>query len=236
MTSWGLLVEVLYRDFAMSFEGRDKVLGEFLIKFTADKPGILAALSNVFADHGINILNISVNRAQLLLHFVVDLTNTDTSLNDLEKELKRFSFVEWVKYRIVEKEAFMVPSMIMPTFRDKQVLVVEVERVKELLTNPEFRRIIRDLGAYDASLLRNSNLSELIKIGQFRGLGKIGLIERDGTITIRSCSELNDKHVMEELMIEYYTGFLTQILRSNVETVGKNYEGDCVSVSFKVLK
>ncbi len=47
---------------------------------------------------------------------------------------------------------------------------------------------------------------------------------------------MNDKHVMEELMIEYYTGFLTQILRSNVETVGKNYEGDCVSVSFKVLK
>ena len=236
MTSWGLLVEVLYRDFAMSFEGKDKVLGEFLIKFTADRPGILAALSNVFADHGINILNISVNRTQLLLHFVVDLTNTDTSLNDLEKELKRFSFVEWVKYRIVEKEAFMIPSMIMPTFRDKQVLVMEIERAKDLLTNPEFRKIIRDLGAYDASLLRNSNLSELIKIGQFRGLGKIVLIERDGTITIRSCSELNDKHVMEELMIEYYTGFLTQILRSNVEAVGKNYEGDCVSVSFKVLK
>ena len=236
MTSWGLLVEVLYRDFAMAFEGRDKVLGEFLIKFTADRPGILAALSNVFADHGINILNISVNRTQLLLHFVVDLTNTDTSLNDLEKELKRFSFVEWVKYRIVEKEAFMIPSMIMPTFRDKQVLVMEIERAKDLLTNPEFRKIIRDLGAYDASLLRNSNLSELIKIGQFRGLGKIVLIERDGTITIRSCSELNDKQVMEELMIEYYTGFLTQILRSNVEAVGKNYEGDCVSVSFKVLK
>ena len=236
MTSWGLLVEVLYRDFAMSFEGKDKVLGEFLIKFTADRPGILAALSNVFADHGINILNISVNRTQLLLHFVVDLTNTDTSLNDLEKELKRFSFVEWVKYRIVEKEAFMIPSMIMPTFRDKQVMVMEIERTKDLLTNPEFRKIIRDLGAYDASLLRNNNLSELIKIGQFRGLGKIVLIERDGTITIRSCSELNDKQVMEELMIEYYTGFLTQILRSNVETVGKNYEGDCVSVSFKVLK
>ena len=236
MTSWGLLVEVLYRDFAMAFEGKDKVLGEFLIKFTTDRPGILAALSNVFADHGINILNISVNRTQLLLHFVVDLTNTDTSLNDLEKELKRFSFVEWVKYRIVEKEAFMVPSMIMPTFRDKQVLVVEIERVRELLTNPEFRKIIRDLGAYDASLLRNSNLSELIKIGQFRGLGKITLTERDGTITIRSCSELNDKHVMEELMIEYYTGFLSQILRSNVEAVGKNYEGDCISVSFKVLK
>lgn len=231
-------MEVLYRDFAMSFEGKDKVLGEFLIKFTADKPGILAALSNVFADHGINILNISVNRTQLLLHFVVDLTNMDTSLNDLEKELKKFSFVEWVRYRIVEKEAFMVPSMIMPTFRDKQVLVVELERVKDLLTNPEFRRIVRDLGAYDASLLRNSNLGELIKIGQFRGgLGKVVLIERNGTITIRSCSELNDKHVMEELMIEYYTGFLSQILKSNVEAVGKSYEGgDCVSISFRVLK
>ncbi len=231
-----MLVEVLYRDFAMSFEGKDKVLGEFLIKFTADRPGILAALSNVFADHGINILNISVNRTQLLLHFVVDLTNMDTSLNDLEKELKKFSFVEWVRYRIVEKEAFMVPSMIMPTFRDKQVLVIELERVKDLLTSPEFRRIIRDLGIYDASLLRNSNLSELIKMGQFRGLGKVTLIERNGTITIKSCSELNDKHVMEELMIEYYTGFLSQTLKSSVEAVGKNYEGDCVSISFKVLK
>ncbi|GAB6945969.1 hypothetical protein JCM16161A_00990 [Vulcanisaeta sp. JCM 16161] len=229
-------MEVLYRDFAMSFEGKDKVLGEFLIKFTADRPGILAALSNVFADHGINILNISVNRTQLLLHFVVDLTNMDTSLNDLEKELKKFSFVEWVRYRIVEKEAFMVPSMIMPTFRDKQVLVIELERVKDLLTSPEFRRIIRDLGIYDASLLRNSNLSELIKMGQFRGLGKVTLIERNGTITIKSCSELNDKHVMEELMIEYYTGFLSQTLKSSVEAVGKNYEGDCVSISFKVLK
>ncbi|WP_243675968.1 ACT domain-containing protein [Vulcanisaeta distributa] len=212
----------------MSFEGKDKVLGEFLIKFTADRPGILAALSNVFADHGINILNISVNRTQLLLHFVVDLTNMDTSLNDLEKELKKFSFVEWVRYRIVEREAFMVPSMIMPTFRDRQVLVVELEKVKDLLTNPEFRRIIRDLGGiYDASLLRNSNLGELIKMGgQFRGgLGKVVLIERNGTITIKSCSELNDKHVMEELMIEYYTGFLSQILKSNVEAVSKNYEG-----------
>ncbi len=221
-------MEVLYRDFAMSFEGKDKVLGEFLIKFTADRPGILAALSNVFADHGINILNISVNRTQLLLHFVVDLTNMDTSLNDLEKELKKFSFVEWVRYRIVEREAFMVPSMIMPTFRDRQVLVVELEKVKDLLTNPEFRRIIRDLGGiYDASLLRNSNLGELIKMGgQFRGgLGKVVLIERNGTITIKSCSELNDKHVMEELMIEYYTGFLSQILKSNVEAVSKNYEG-----------
>lgn len=233
-------MEVLYRDFAMSFEGKDKVLGEFLIKFTADRPGILAALSNVFADHGINILNISVNRTQLLLHFVVDLTNMDTSLNDLEKELKKFSFVEWVRYRIVEREAFMVPSMIMPTFRDRQVLVVELEKVKDLLTNPEFRRIIRDLGGiYDASLLRNSNLGELIKMGgQFRGgLGKVVLIERNGTITIKSCSELNDKHVMEELMIEYYTGFLSQILKSNVEAVSKNYEGgDCVSISFKALK
>ncbi|WP_054857937.1 ACT domain-containing protein [Vulcanisaeta sp. JCM 16159] len=229
-------MEVLYRDFAMSFEGKDKVLGEFLIKFTADRPGILAALSNVFADHGINILNISVNRTQLLLHFVVDLTNMDASLNDLEKELKKFSFVEWVRYRIVEREAFMVPSMIMPTFRDKQILVVELEKVKDLLTNPEFRRIIRDLGIYDASLLRNSNLGELIKMGQFRGLGKVVLIERNGTITIKSCSELNDKHVMEELMIEYYTGFLSQILKSNVEAVSKNYEGDCVSISFRALK
>ena len=236
MTSWGLVVEVLYRDFAMAFEGRDKVLGEFLIKFTADKPGILAALSNVFADHGINILNISVNRTQLLLHFVVDLTSADISLNDLEKELRKFSFVEWVRYRIVEREAFMVPSMIMPTFRDRQVLVLEVEKAKDLLTNPEFRRAIRELGAYDASFLRNSNLSELIKIGQFRGLGRIVLTERDGTITVRSCTELGDKQVIEELMIDYYTGFLSQILRSNVEAVGRNYEGDCVSVSFKVLK
>ncbi len=229
-------MEVLYRDLAMAFEGKDKVLGEFLIKFTADRPGILAALSNVFADHGINILNISVNRTQLLLHFVVDLTGIDTSLNDLEKELKKFSFVEWVRYRIVEREAFMVPSMIMPTFRDRQVLVLELERAKDLLANPEFRRIVRELGSYDASLIRNSNLSELIKMGQFRGLGRIVLIEKDGTITIRSCGELNNKQVIEELMIEYYVGFLSQILRSNVEVIGRNYEGDCVSISFKVLK
>ena len=229
-------MEALYRDFAMAFEGKDKVLGEFLIKFTADKPGILAALSNVFADHGINILNISVNRAQLLLHFVIDLTNSDTSLNDLEKELKKFSFVEWIRYRIVEKEAFMVPSMILPTFRDRQVLVIELDKIKDLISSPEFRRIIRDIGTYDASLLRNSNLSELIKMGQFRGLGKITLTEKNDAITIRSCSELNDKHVMEELMIEYYIGFLSQILKSNVEAINRNYEDDCVSISFKVLK
>ncbi|WP_148224663.1 ACT domain-containing protein [Vulcanisaeta moutnovskia] len=229
-------MEALYRDFAMAFEGKDKVLGEFLVKFTADKPGILAALSNVFADHGINILNISVNRTQLLLHFVLDLTNMDTSLNDLEKELKKFSFVEWVRYRIVEKEAFMVPSMILPTFRDNQVLAIELDKIKNLLPSPEFRRIIRDLGIYDASLLRNSNLGELIKIGQFRGLGKITLTERDGVITIRSCSELSGKHVIEELMVEYYTGFLSQILKSNVEATNRSYEDDCVSISFKVLK
>ncbi len=236
MIFWGWLVEALYRDLALAFEGRDKVLGEFLIKFTADRPGILAALSNVFADHGINILNISVNRSQLLLHFVVDLTNTDVALNDLEKELRKFSFVEWVRYRVVEKEVFMIPSMIMPTFKDKQVLILELERIKDLLTNPDFKRIIRDLGAYDASALRNSNLSELIKMGQFRGLGKITLIERNGIVSIRSCTELNDKHIIEELMIEYYTGFLSQMLKSNVEVVNRSYDGDCVSISFKVLK
>jgi predicted amino acid-binding ACT domain protein len=229
-------VETLYRDLALSFEGRDKVLGEFLVKFTADRPGILAALSNVFADHGINILNISVNRTQLLLHFIVDLTNSDSSLNDLEKELRKFSFVEWVRYRVVEREAFMVPSMIMPTFKDNQVLILELERTKDLLANTDFRRVIRDLGSNDSSALRNSNLSELVRIGQFRGLGRITLVERDGVITIRSCSELNDKHVIEELMIEYYTGFLTQALKANVEVVNKSYNGDCVSVSFKVLK
>ncbi|MCG2863330.1 MAG: ACT domain-containing protein [Vulcanisaeta sp.] len=229
-------MEVLYRDLALSFEGRDKVLGEFLIKFTADRPGILAALSNVFADHGINILNISVNRNQLLLHFIVDLTNTDTSLNDLEKEFKKFSFVEWVRYRVVEREAFMVPSMIMPTFMDRQVLILELDRVKDLLSNENFRRLIRNLGASDASALRNSNISELVKIGQFRGLGRVMLVERDGVITIRSCSELGDKHVIGELMIEYYVGFLSQALGREVEVAGRSYEGDCVSVSFRVLK
>ncbi|WP_054844348.1 ACT domain-containing protein [Vulcanisaeta souniana] len=139
-------METLYRDLALAFEGKDRVLGEFLIKFITDRPGILAALSNVFADHGINILNMSVNRTQLLLHFIVDLSGADVSLNDLEKELKKFSFVEWVRYRIVEREMFMVPSMILPTFRDKQVLIIELDRVKGLLTNPEFRRIIGDLG------------------------------------------------------------------------------------------
>ncbi|WP_162009090.1 ACT domain-containing protein [Vulcanisaeta sp. EB80] len=229
-------METLYRDLALSFEGRDKVLGEFLVKFTADRPGILAALSNVFADHGINMLNISVNRTQLLLHFIVDLTNSDSSLNDLERELRKFSFVEWVRYRVVEREAFMVPSMIMPTFRDHQVLILELERIKDLLANTDFRRVIRDLGSADSSALRNSNLSELVRMGQFRGLGRITLVERDGVITIRSCSELNDKHVIEELMIEYYTGFLTQALKASVEVVNKSYNGDCVSVSFKVLK
>ncbi len=229
-------METLYRDLALAFEGKDRVLGEFLIKFTTDRPGILAALSNVFADHGINILNMSVNRTQLLLHFIVDLLDADVPLNDLEKELKKFSFVEWVRYRIVEREAFMVPSMILPTFRDKQVLIIELDKVKGLLMNPEFKSIIKDLGSYDASILRNSNLSELVKIGQFRGLGKITLIEKNGVITIRSCSELNDKHIIEELMIEYYMGFLHQVLNSNVEVVNRNYEGDCVSVSFKVLK
>ena len=229
-------METLYRDLALAFEGKDRVLGEFLIKFTTDRPGILAALSNVFADHGINILNMSVNRTQLLLHFIVDLLGADVSLNDLEKELKKFSFVEWVRYRIVEREAFMVPSMILPTFRDKQVLIIELDKVKGLLMNPEFKGIIKDLGSYDASMLRNSNLSELVKIGQFRGLGKITLIEKNGMITIRSCSELNDKHIIEELMIEYYMGFLHQVLNSNVEVMNRSYEGDCVSVSFKVLK
>ena len=229
-------METLYRDLALSFEGRDKVLGEFLVKFAADRPGILAALSNVFADHGINILNISVNRTQLLLHFIVDLTNSDSSLNDLERELRKFSFVEWVRYRVVEREAFMVPSMIMPTFKDNQVLILELERIKDLLANTDFRRVIRDLGSADSSALRNSNLSELVRMGQFRGLGRITLVERDGVITIRSCSELNDKHVIEELMIEYYTGFLTQALKASVEVVNKSYNGDCVSVSFKVLK
>jgi predicted amino acid-binding ACT domain protein len=229
-------VEALYRELSLAFEGKDKVLGEFLIKFTADRPGILAALSNVFADHGINILNISVNRNQLLLHFIVDMTNIDISLNDLEGELKKFSFVEWVRYRIVEKEAFMIPSMIMPTFRDKQVMIIELEKIKNLLNNPEFRELIRELGMYDASNLRNENLSELIRIGQFRGLGRITLVGRDGTITIRSCTELNDRQTIEELMIEYYLGFLTQALRNKVEVVSKNYEGDCVSISFKSLK
>ncbi|WP_069807314.1 ACT domain-containing protein [Vulcanisaeta thermophila] len=229
-------MDTLYRDLALTFEGRDKVLGEFLIKFTSDRPGILAALSNVFADHGINILNISVNRAQLLLHFVVDLTNMDTSLNDLEKEFRKFSFVEWIRYRVVDKEAVMVPSLIMPTFRDKQVLIVELERLTDLVNNDVFRGIIRELGERDASTLRNNNLSEVVRMGQFRGLGRITLMERDGTVSIRSCSELNNKQVLEALLIEYYTGFLRQLLKHNVELASKSYDGECVVVVFKVLR
>jgi len=230
-----LFVELLYRDLALIFEGKGKVIGEFLIKFSEDRPGILAALSNVFADHGINILNISVNRSQLLLHFVVDMTEMDVTLNDLEKEFQRFSFVQWIRYRVIDGATLMMPSMIMPTFRDRQVFIIDLDELIRAGMSSDVRRLIKEVGASDAELFRDVELSELVRIGQFRGLGKVSLSGND-ELVIESCSVDSNPEDYAEIIYDYYASLLGKVHGSKVEIIKVTHEGGCVSVSLRLRK
>jgi len=55
---------MLNREVFLIANGTGVRLGEFLVELNFDQPGILATLSNVFAEHDVNIINIAIDDAR----------------------------------------------------------------------------------------------------------------------------------------------------------------------------
>jgi ACT domain. len=86
---------MLNREVFLIANGTEIRLGEFLVELNFDQPGILATLSNVFAEHDVNIINIAIDAARQHLHFITDLTlKTEEQIREILKQLQMFAFVK----------------------------------------------------------------------------------------------------------------------------------------------
>ncbi|NAZ27843.1 MAG: ACT domain-containing protein, partial [Caldivirga sp.] len=59
---------MFHRELSMMYEAGNRTIVEFIIRLSEDRPGILAAISDVLAENGVNILNVSFNRLQKMIH------------------------------------------------------------------------------------------------------------------------------------------------------------------------
>ncbi|CCC81583.1 ACT domain-containing protein [Thermoproteus tenax] len=152
-------------------------IGEFLIELNYDQPGILAALSNVFADNNANILNIALDSGRTKMHFIVDITSVEEQdLEDLPKKLGMFAFTKRVHYRYVSKRIF-VPRWIVHVINNEPALALERDFVAKI---NDLERLAVDIAKRDAeiikSALQNGDIDELreaVYIVQLRGLATV---------------------------------------------------------------
>jgi predicted amino acid-binding ACT domain protein len=116
---------MLNREVFLIANGTGARLGEFLVELNFDQPGILATLSNVFAEHDVNIINIAIDAARQHLHFITDLTlQTEEQIREILKQLQMFAFVRKVKHRISTVPIF-VPRLIVHVINGKPALALE---------------------------------------------------------------------------------------------------------------
>lgn len=166
---------MLRRELFLVVDGSGAVVGEFLVELNFDQPGILATLSNVFAEHDINIVNIAIDAARRNLHFIVDLTHVgEDELAEVEKQLKMFAFVKRVAHR-VSKARIFVPRWIQHEIEGTPAVGVE-----KTLIGSAPQSIAVEMARRDSAFFRNlvkvpdaASLEEFLYIVQLRGLGVV---------------------------------------------------------------
>ncbi|MEL9991926.1 MAG: ACT domain-containing protein [Thermoproteus sp.] len=152
-------------------------IGEFLVELNFDQPGILAALSNVFADNNANILNIALDSGRTKIHFIVDVTSVEEQdLDELPKRLGMFAFVKRVHYRLVSKRIF-VPRWIVHVINNEPSIAVERDFVAKLT---DLDKMAADMAKRDAEIIKSAlqdgdieELHEAAYVVQLRGLATV---------------------------------------------------------------
>jgi predicted amino acid-binding ACT domain protein len=183
---------MLNREVFLIANGTGARLGEFLVELNFDQPGILATLSNVFAEHDVNIINIAIDAARQHLHFITDLTlQTEEQIREILKQLQMFAFVKKVKHRISAASIF-VPRLIVHVINGKPALVLEKDLVAHLqdpakLAEEMAKRDVKTLKEITTSL-DVVTLDEALYIIQLRGLATVETALKEGRLTARLCN------------------------------------------------
>ncbi len=160
----------------------ERILCEVSIRLAEDRPGILAIISNIFADNGINILWVHVNSLRRTMYFIVDLTQCPTSIEDVLEKIRSLSFISEVSYKTI-RGPLLIPSYMRPTFRDKPVVVFDKELLQKIAPTEvkSLAKIASLMGMLDARYIRYmlsddvmiEDLLELLNVVQLRGLCKV---------------------------------------------------------------
>jgi len=199
---------MLNREVFLIANGTGARLGEFLVELNFDQPGILATLSNVFAEHDVNIINIAIDAARQHLHFITDLTlQTEEQIRDILKQLQMFAFVKKVKHRISTVHIF-VPRLIVHVINGKPALALEKDLVVHLqdpakLAEEMAKRDVKTLKEITTSL-DVVTLEEVLYIIQLRGLATVETALKEGRLTARLCN------LMQPLIRTYLDAFFKE--------------------------
>ncbi len=199
-------------------------IGEYLIELNFDQPGILAALSNVFADNNANILNIALDSGRTKMHFIVDVTSVDEQdLEELPKRLSMFAFVKKIHRRISSKKIF-VPRWITHVINNEPALAIERDFVAKLA---DLDKIALDMAKRDAEIIKSAlqdgdleELHEAAYVVQLRGLATV---QEDGSndkiVNIKYC------RTVYPLFRRYIDTFISSISNRGYRLVD---EGGCI--------
>ncbi|GGP22557.1 hypothetical protein GCM10007981_19100 [Thermocladium modestius] len=194
---------IFNRELSLVYDASGRSLAEFLIQINEDRPGILAAIGNAYADHGVNIINISYNRNQKMIHIIADMSGSDMGMGELEELLKKFSFVSGVVEKPLESNAHLIPSLSLPTFWGRRVVVIDMDMLVSIGA-PIFK-IVQEMGRLDRSRL--SDISpQMLRLVQLRGLARIDLVVVGSTVRAKLCNEDG-----LDLAMNYLEGLLGEI-------------------------
>ncbi len=198
---------MLKREIFLIANGTGAKLGEFLIELNFDQPGILATLSNIFAEHDVNVINVAIDSSRLTIHYIVDLTMVaDDQLKEIPKQLQMFAFVKKVRYRTSNAPLF-VPRWITHVINGKPALSLEKELVA-YLNDPS--KLAEEIAKRDAKTVKELahavdpvTLEEAIYIAQLRGLLSVEATEvKQGRLRARLC---NLAHPIARRYLEVFT-------------------------------
>ncbi len=200
---------MLTREVFLIANGTGARLGEFLVELNFDQPGILATLSNVFAEHDVNIINIAIDAARQHLHFITDLTSqTEEQIRDILKQLQMFAFVKKVKHRISTVPIF-VPRLIVHVINGKPALALEKDLVIHL---QDPAKLAEEMAKRDAKTLKEITtsldvltLEEALYIIQLRGLATVETALKEGRLTARLCN------LVQPLIRTYLDAFFKEL-------------------------
>ncbi|MFN3804329.1 MAG: ACT domain-containing protein [Pyrobaculum sp.] len=197
---------MLSREIYLIVNGSGSRLGEFLVELHFDQPGILATLSNIFAEHDVNIINIAIDSQRRHLHFVVDLTTVvEDDIREIAKRLGMFAFVKKVRYRVSNVSVF-VPRWIVHVINGMPSISLERELVAYL---QEPSRLAEELAKKDAKTIKElvtpidiATLEEILYLSQLRGLAIVeNTMLKEGRLVARLCKLA---YPMAKRYLEYY--------------------------------
>jgi predicted amino acid-binding ACT domain protein len=200
---------MLNREVFLIANGAGARLGEFLVELNFDQPGILATLSNIFAEHDVNIINIAIDAARQHLHFITDLTlQTEEQIRDILKQLQMFAFVKKVKHRISTVPIF-IPRLIVHVINGKPALALEKDLVVHL---QDPAKLAEEMAKRDAKTLKEITtsldvvtLEEALYIIQLRGLATVETALKEGRLTARLCN------LVQPLIRTYLDAFFKEL-------------------------